>query len=251
MCSARGLMAPESRVDASPASSGMISIIFSVSVLFKIINFIQNDQHDNQCCSCGPSCWSISHASCSHGRCSCRPGYSPQVTFLIMITIINASHVPSSQIFHQFLSQFQLPEYQVAQYNNLHEMSQYSALSPPRLSACLARATNASLQSPHGRGIQVHRYYPGEDDEDGDDNEDTTTGKASLSSMWSPLASYLILRRQDNELLDVCDDQHRLYLHRLCRGLHLHPLVHLYPHPNLCHCHQYYHRHIHFAKGTR
>ena len=39
---------------------------------------------------------------------------------------------------------------------------QYSALSPPRLSSCVARATNASLQSPHGRGIQVHRYYPGD-----------------------------------------------------------------------------------------
>ena len=119
----------------------------------------------------------------------------------------------------QFWSQFQLPKYQVAQYNNLDEMSQYSALSPPRLSACLARATNASLQSPHGRGIQVHRYYPGAHD------EDTTTGKASLSSSWSPLASYLLLRWQDNELLDVCDDKHRLHLHCLCRSLDLYSLV--------------------------
>ena len=163
-------------------------------------------------------------------------------SWLVLLAVCHNFHHRS-----QFLSQFQLPKYQVAQYNNLDEMSQYSALSPPRLSACLARATNASLQSPHGRGIQVHRYYPGEDDEDGDDEEDTTTGKASLSSSWSPLASYLLLRWQDNELLDVCDDQHRLYLHRLCRSLHLHPLVHLYLHPNLCHCHG----HIHFAKGTR
>ena len=36
---------------------------------------------------CGPSCWSIAHASCSHGRCSCRPGYSPQVTTKNMNTI--------------------------------------------------------------------------------------------------------------------------------------------------------------------
>ena len=87
-------------------------------------------------------------------------------------------------------------------------MFQYSALSPPRLSACLARATNASLQSPHGRGIQVHRYYPGKE-------RDTTTGKAS----------YPVLRREDNELLDVCDDKHRLHLHCLCRSLDLHSLV--------------------------
>ena len=118
---------------------------------------------------CGPSCWSIAHASCSHGRCSCRPGYSPQVTtknmntiaIIIIISINNFTLVlmfiiPITTIFANTSSNRYIYDD-----HNLKTF-QYSALSPPRLSSCVARATNASLQSPHGRGIQVHRYYPGD-----------------------------------------------------------------------------------------
>ena len=29
---------------------------------------------------CGPDCWSVAHASCQSGHCSCLPGYLPQFT---------------------------------------------------------------------------------------------------------------------------------------------------------------------------
>ena len=52
--------------------------------------------------SCGPSCWSIAHASCSHGRCSCRPGYIPQVNTISTKTTLIIHH-DNYHLFHHIM----------------------------------------------------------------------------------------------------------------------------------------------------
>ena len=52
--------------------------------------------------SCGPSCWSIAHASCSHGRCSCRPGYIPQVNTISTKTTLIIHH-DNYHLFHHII----------------------------------------------------------------------------------------------------------------------------------------------------
>ena len=49
---------------------------------------------------CGPDCWSISHTTCSHGQCSCVPGYLPHYSgdkLSLCVSSVNNSSLQSDQ----------------------------------------------------------------------------------------------------------------------------------------------------------
>jgi len=51
------------------------------SLIPDIHNFILiPDGCKSRVVGCGPDCWSVAHASCQSGHCSCLPGYLPQFT---------------------------------------------------------------------------------------------------------------------------------------------------------------------------
>ena len=69
-----------------------------------LIQCIHHSSYSSICfmLSCGPSCWSIAHASCSHGRCSCRPGYIPQVNTISTKTTLIIHH-DNYHLFHHII----------------------------------------------------------------------------------------------------------------------------------------------------